>query len=385
MFYTFHQPVKVLYGVGAVAKIGEVVKDGNYTKAFVVYDSGVKGAGIVDKVTKGLEASGIGYELYDKVIPDPPSYLVDEGFKVFEKSGCDCVIAVGGGSSIDTAKGINILRFNEGPILRYANPENVIGRSPGLITIPTTAGTGSEVSNGLIISDPETHIKNLLVCYNAMSEFCVIDPELMMGMPKKLTAYTGSDVLAHLVESYTTNVSTKLNELISEKFISVVYEWLPQAVDNGQNIEARENMGIASSMGGWCLSLAFAHAGHSIAHTLGAKYGMVHGAACAYADPEVLRWIAPTCPGKIKKIAEMLGATFKGNETPEQIGEKVCEVYKAFNDRIGIPPIETWNCDLSRLDEVAEAVSVEACGNFSVQPLTFDAAKMLLKKIFGVA
>ncbi len=382
LFYTFYQPVQVLYGVGSVKQIGEVVKDKGYKKAFIVHDKGVKA--VVDKVTAALDAEDIGYTLYDDVIPDPPSYLCDKGYKVFEKSGADCVLAVGGGSSIDTAKGINILRFNEGPILRYLDPENEIKYSPGLIVFPTTSGTGSEVTNALILSNPETHEKKLIICMNAMPEVCVLDPEVLTALPKGITMSTGSDALAHLVESYTTTFSNKMTHLIGEKFIEVVAKWLPVAVEDGSNLEARENMHIAATAGGWMLSIAFAHVGHSIAHALGGTFGMVHGNACAYVDPYVLNWLAPELPDRVKKIGEFLGAQFNGSETPQQIGEKTRDAYLAFNDKIGLPPIETLNCDTSKLESMADVIVEDQAVMFCPKKVTREDVISLLNQVFHI-
>lgn len=387
MFYTFNQPVPVLYGNGSVKQVGEVLKDRGYKNAFIVCDKGVKA--VVDKVTTVLDAEGIGYSIYDDIIPDPPSTLVDEGYKAYEKSGgADCVLAIGGGSCIDTAKGINILRFNEGPILRYLNPEYQIQNSPGLIVFPTTSGTGSDLSNALILSNPETHEKKLILCFNAMAEVVILDPEVLTALPKGLTAATGSDAFAHLVESYTSSMSNKMTHFIQEKCIDIVAKWLPVAVQDGKNLEARENMHIASSVGGWMLSVNFAHLGHVVAHALGGAFGIPHGTLCAYVDPYVMNWLASALPDRVKKIGECLGAQFDGSETPQQIGAKTRDAYLAFNDKIGIPPIETFNADTSKLASLVDEILEELkgpVGMFCPKKATGEDVISILNQVFHLA
>lgn len=328
--YTCMQNVKIMVGKDCHKDMGAALKESGYKKAFVVYDGGVKAAGVIDKVLDSLKEAGIDYVEFDKVLPDPPANVVDEGGNICIKENCDCVIGIGGGSAIDTAKGINILRVNGGHILEYANPNKEMKKSLGLMSVPTTSGTGSELSNGLIISDTENNIKVAILVVNGMSEFAVIDPAFSAGMPKGLTIMTGLDVFSHAAEGYTTILANPMTDMINKALMENVVEYLPQAVAGGSDMKARTKMHIAASLGGWMLANSSAHVGHSIAHIIGGKYHIPHGACCAYSLPVVLEALSATLPEKVQDIGKILGAVYDGTENAEEIGRKAAEAYKKF-------------------------------------------------------
>lgn len=378
----FYQKVRLIYGPGKIGLVGELFKQNGYNKAFVVFDQGVRAAGILDKLTGSLDQAGVDYVLFDKVQPDPPAHIVDEGSVLCNSEGCDVVIGLGGGSSIDTAKGINILRFNKGPILALARSGKPMEKSLGLIAIPTTSGTGSEASDGLIITDTETDTKVPILAENGMSEYAIVDPQLMMGMPPKLTAYTGLDALAHACESATSTRCSKFTYQILEKVIELVVKWLPAAVADGQNLEAREHMAIAATLSGCMLVSNGTHAGHSFGHVLGAKYHIPHGAAVSYAEPYVMEYNAIVFPEIIRRIGFLLGAEFNGQETPEMVGAKTRDAYIAFTKQVGLPPLSEFQVDRDHMDELAQAVVNEPFAAFNPHPLGLKDARDLLEKIF---
>ena len=195
--FQFYQRVKMLFGPGTVAQIGELVEFAGYKKPFIVCDPGIVATGLVDRIRKSLLAAGFESFVFAEVIPDPPADIADRGAEVCKAQGCDCVIAVGGGGSIDTGKAINLMRFNEGPALRFKEMGTPMNLAPGLITVPTTSGTGSEVSDGIVISG-EDHYKYPMLAVEAMSDYAILDPEVCVGMPKKLTIATGLDAFSHL-------------------------------------------------------------------------------------------------------------------------------------------------------------------------------------------
>lgn len=380
--YSLIQSVKVLQGKGIVQQVGTVLKEAGYQKAFLVFDKGMRSTGIIEKVVNSLAQQKITYIEFDKVLPDPPASIVNEGGTLCIKNKCDCIIAIGGGSSIDAAKGINILRFNGGNILDYTTKE--IKPCTGLITIPTTSGTGSELSHGAIISDIEKEVKLPLLCYNCMSEYTILDPELTVGMPKHLTLMTGLDVISHATEAYTSILSNATTDLICEKIIETVVKNLPLVVKDGNNIDAREKMQVAASMGGWMLYNACAHVGHSIAHVLGAKYHLAHGAACAYGYPSMIKFISSAVPLKVKKVGEILGAEFTGNESSKEIGEKSATAYRAFINLLGLQPIKEYNLNYSNLDELVNAVVTEPFAGLTPVKVTEEVANIMLKETLGI-
>ena len=384
MNYTCMQNVKLLVGENEHKKIGEVLKDEKYNKAFLVYDAGVKATDIIEKVTNSLKASGIEYIEFDKVLPDPPADIVNLGGEICRENGCDCVIGIGGGSAIDTAKGINILRVNGGKILEYASPEREMKCSLGLMSVPTTSGTGSELSNGLIISDTENNTKVAILAENGMSEFAVVDPVFSAGMPLGLTIMTGLDVFSHAAEGYTSILSNPMSDMIVKSIMENVVKYLPRAVKNGNDMEARSKMHVSAALGGWMLANPSAHVGHSIAHVLGGELHIPHGACCAYSLPVVLEEISGELTDKVKDIAEILGASFSGSETPEEIGKIASDYYKKFAyEIVGVKRISEFVSGEVNVEKLADKVVIEPLAGIAPMEITKQNAKNMLYKIFN--
>jgi len=384
MNFTLTQHVKIFEKDGALRHIGELMKDAGYHKAFLVCDEGIVRLGLAAEVQQILKSDGLGSVLYDKVQPDPPAELIDTGAALCRAENCDCVIAIGGGSSIDTARGINILRFNDGNILDYADMSRRMEPSPGLIAVPTTAGTGSELSNGLIISDVKNGVKVPILAVAGMSEYAILDASLTTGMPAGLTILTGLDVFSHACESYTSILSCTATDLICEKIMEEVITSLPKAVADGKDIETRKRMLASASLGGWMLACASAHVGHSIAHVLGARYHIPHGMACAWSLPSTLRFIAGACPEKTAYVGTLLGVDFQGDETPDVIGRMTAQAYKEFCERIGLKPFVPEKPDEAMLNELAHRIAHEPLASLSPVPATIENIMPLLRDIFSV-
>jgi alcohol dehydrogenase class IV len=379
--YQIQQRVKIVYGIGAVAQLGELLVESGYKKPMIVYDKGVYETGVISKIISILKDKGISCVQYDEVRPDPPIHTINKGIKICKEEKCDVLIGVGGGSSIDTAKGINVLRFNEPPIARFANPQEPMNHAPGFIAIPTTAGTGSELSDGIILSDDETNLKHAILAAEGIAEYAIVDPELMVGMPPKLTASTGIDALAHAMEAYTTNLASPFSDPINEKNFEIILKYLPIAYKDGKNIEARAKMAVAASMGGWMLANVHVHVGHSIGHILGAKCHVPHGVACAYALPYAMEFVAPVCPEKIKRIIEVMGGKLTGSESPVELGTKVKTMLKEYMAKFGI---ETKDFKLQpdiTIDYLAKEVEGELMQLFTPRKMSFEDAKAILTDI----
>lgn len=381
--FQFYQRVKVLYGNGSVQQIGELVTEVGYKKPFIVSDPGIIATGLVDRVAKSLKASGCDYVVFDQVRPNPPDYVVEAGAEQCQASGCDCVIGVGGGGSIDAAKAINLMRFNEGPILRFADPSVPMNLSPGLIIIPTTSGTGSEVSDGIVLSDKD-HNKHPILATNAMSDYAILDPEVMMGMPPKLTIATGLDAFSHCAESMVTNVANGLVDFFVEQGVRTSVEYLPRAVKDGKDLEARGKMAVTSMVGGWMLGYGHTHAGHSFGHVIGGLFDVPHGIAVMAAEPYVIEFNAPAVPERTKRLGELLGVEFTGDETPEEIGAKVRDGLIDFRDnKVGMPCIKSYEYDVSRFEEMADLIENELFQVFNPRKMTAADAMEILKRIYA--
>lgn len=383
MDFSLLQNVKIFEKPGALAQIGELMREAGFKNAFLVCDGGIVKLGIAKAIMDVIAAEGLACVLYDKVLPDPPSEIIDEGAELCKAAGCDCVIAVGGGSSIDTAKGINILRFNEGRILDYAMPGSIKTPASGLICIPTTSGTGSELSNGLIISDVKNEVKVPILAVEGMSEYALLDPELTMGMPAGLTMVTGLDVFSHACEAYSSILGNAMTDAICEKLMEDVVEFLPAAMADGRSAMARERMLGAASLGGWMLACASAHVGHSIAHVMGAKFHIPHGKACAYSLPAVFALLADACPEKNRRVGRILGAEFSGDESNAAIAEKTSAAYKAFCARLGLEPLAMAMPDDAEMDALTEAVVNEPLAGVSPVKATRENVRPLLEALFS--
>lgn len=381
--YMLEQRVRIICGAGKAAQIGELIHRMGKKKALLVTDKGITAAGIHRRVVESLERSGVECVVFDGVVPDPTAENVADGYELCQTQGCDAVIGMGGGSPMDTSKAVNLLRFNEGPVLRYAQPGAEMKPAPGLILIPTTSGTGSELSDGLVISSGG--VKHPILAPDAGAEYAVIDPELMKGIPPRLTAATGLDAMSHAIEGYTSVSADAVTDMINEALIRNIFRWLPIAVRDGSCLEAREQMAVSACMAGWMLQYSHTNAGHSMAHILGSFYHIPHGEACAFATPWVLEFNAVAMPERVRQIAQILGAEFTGEESPEQIGKKAREAFLAFRDKeLGQLDIRKYTFDEGSLEEAAEAVAGELFQAFNPRKMGKEEAGSLLKRIFQV-
>lgn len=358
MNFQLVQNVKIVFGEGVIKDLGALAAEKGCKRPLIITDRGIVSAGIAGKATAALQASGIGCALFDGVEPDPSHKVVEAAWDTYLLEGCDLVVGLGGGSAMDTAKAVNILRHNDGPILRFASGDEM-KPSPDLIVIPTTSGTGSELSDGLVISGDNGE-KFPILATLASAEYALVDPELMVGMPAHITASTGFDTLAHGMEAYTSNAADLLSDQITKRVMEMVTRWLPLAVSDGSNIEARANLAAASLMGGWMLRYGHTHAGHSVAHVIGAHFHIPHGFACAYALPYVTEFNASAIPRKTKRIAKQFGALLTGYETAEELGAKARNAIISFRDvDIHIAPVSHWQIDLARLPQMAKEIAQE--------------------------
>ncbi|MCF0137601.1 MAG: iron-containing alcohol dehydrogenase [Oscillospiraceae bacterium] len=380
--YTFVQNIKVLAFPGAVGCFGEMVGTAGYKKAMFIHGGSLRRSGVADKVAASLAEYGVECVSFEKVKSDPPAELIDEGAAFAKENGCDCVIAIGGGSAIDMAKAINMLRFNEGSVMEYFAKPHVA--SPGLFVAPTTAGTGAELSTGSVITDTVHNMKLPLPVNNSMPEAVVLDPELTVSMPAAMTMQTGLDAFSHAVEGYCNLMSNIMMDQICEKIMEIVAENLPVVVKDGSDIAARAKMQAAACMGGWSLTNVYANVGHSLAHVVGANYHLVHGSACSYGLPPVLKHIAPAVPQKVRRIGEILGASFTGSETPEEIGVKAADAYISFRDGLGMPSVKEANIVVEDLDTLATLVVNEPFAQLTPMPVDKDAAAKMLREMLAL-
>ncbi|WP_027185940.1 iron-containing alcohol dehydrogenase [Desulfovibrio inopinatus] len=333
---TAFQLANIIYtGPGALEKVAETIKAQGLKKPLVVTDKGIVKAGLAQKLTEVLSDENIDYAIYDETVANPNEKNVEDALALYQKDGCDCLIGLGGGSSMDTAKACGILATSGGTIDQYRGMGLLKAPIPFYIAIPTTAGTGSESTSASIITNTreDHHRKMVILDGRLLPNVAVIDPLLMTGLPPAITASTGMDAMTHAIEALISFYSTEYTDVLALGAIKLIFKYLRRAVGNGNDLVAREKMAYAQTMAG----MAFTNAGlglvHSMAHPLSAFYNIPHGYANAVCLPAVLDYNKIVCRGKMRAIAEAAGLTDLG-AYPEDTG---CEVVQRLNDDVGIP------------------------------------------------
>lgn len=332
----FRQPAFVRYGFGVSALTGEEAGQLGLTRALIVTDKGVRGAGLVDGIVASLEEAGVTCEVFDGVEPNPTIVTVEKALARLTAVDGDGVVTVGGGSSMDTGKAAAFLATNGGKITDYMARDSVKLPPLPCIAIPTTAGTSSEVTNNVVFTNPETHYKFGIGSPNAAAARALIDPELTLTMPPSLTAATGMDALTHALESYISKGAYNLTEALALEAIRLIGLWLPTAVEDGQNRRARERMMMACLLGGIAFNQSRLVIVHPMSHPVSGWCGTPHGVANAILLPHVMAFNVVHAAEKLARIAEALGVDTTGMSTAEAAQGAVDKVH-SMNRELGIP------------------------------------------------
>ena len=303
----------VTFGKNAAKELPRILKEFKAKNVMVVYDAGVKMAGIAEKVLAEVEKADVKVTVFDGVIPNPTNEVVEEAAEIAQRENIDVFVAVGGGSSIDLTKAVNILMTNPGPIGQYGGIGLVKEPVLPLIAIPTTAGTSSEITNVVALTDTKAVCKYVIIDNKIVADKVIADPEFTKTMPAGVTAATGMDAITHAVESYISNMSTALTEYHSIKALQIFHEYLPKAVANGSDMEAREKMMLGCLIAGFGFSNANLGLVHGIAHTLSAHFHLAHGVANATVLPYVMEYNADSCPEKMVNLAKAIDLPVSGD------------------------------------------------------------------------
>ncbi len=383
MNYKAQQLVKVAVTYNLSNTIVSTMKEKGYKNAFLAMDNFLLESEVIKELLTSLDNQNINYHVYTDITPDPPIEQIDNGAKEFLEYNCDSIVAIGGGSVLDSARGINIVRTHGGSIRDYIFDKEVPYFCEGLIAVPTTSGTGSEVSNAVVATDTEKNEKITVLADNALSEFAILCPKLVTTLPAEQTKATGLDAFTHAMEAYTTNIATPVIDAICEKTMFLIVNYLPAAVKDGNDLEARERMMVAALLGGWVINNSGTQVGHSQAHILGAKFGIPHGAACAYAAPGTIRQTASALPKKIREIGNILGANMPEDASESELGKIVSDKFRQFRDDIvGLKDFSTYNIPEEELIKNAAAVASERFASNAPFEVTEEVALDLLKE-FG--
>ncbi len=330
-------PTRLVHGPGAVSSLSSVLGELGISRPLLVTDPGVAAAGLVDRVLPQLD----GAVVFDEVRPNPDIALVDGAAEIYRESGCDGLVALGGGSSMDTAKAIGVVVGHGGSIAQYEwGHDPIEHRIPPLVAIPTTAGTGSEVTLWAVITDHERKIKfNVGGTPLIGAHVALIDPELMLGLPAAVTAATGMDALSHAIECFTCDYHQPFNDAVALHAIELAGRWLRVAVADGSNLEARTQMAHAAMLGGMAYGTESAGAAHAMSQSAGGVHDCPHGALTARVLGPVCEYNVPASPERYARIAQGLGVDTGGMDALEAALAGVEEVYRLTDD-VGIPTME---------------------------------------------
>ena len=358
----------VFLGPGSSARLSQAIGRFGLRKVLLVTDKPLRELGLVEPTIAALQQAGVAAAVYDGVQPDPTEQVVDEGISVYEREGCDSVLAFGGGSSIDAAKVIALGAANNCKAVDCIGANKCALPAAPLFAIPTTAGTGSEGTFIAVISNNETHAKGGVIDPSLIPKAAALDPELMRGLPPHITAATGMDALTHAIESYIGKWETDETNYYGLAACRLVFENLAEACHNGDNLEAREAMALASYYGGLAITNALVGYVHAISHNLGAKYGVPHGLGNALVLPHVLELLQEDAAEKLADIAVHCGMGER-SEGSSALAGKLIQRVRALSEEIGIPRTS----DLIRaedIDDLTDAALAEGGGYPSPRFLT---------------
>lgn len=353
---SFEIPTVMKHGPGAVASLADEARALGMKRPLIVTDPGIVQAGLLERATASLQQANLDYVVFDRVAPNPPIALVDEGAEQYQREQCDGIIGVGGGSALDTAKSIGVLASNGGSILQYewADPQPIKQRIPPTICVPTTAGTGSEVTLWAVITDPERKIKfNVGGTALIGAWVALIDPELTLDLPAAVTAGTGMDALAHAIECYTCAYAQPLPDSVALLAMEYVGQYLRIAFAQGHNLEARYKMSMAAMLGGLAYGTESAGAAHAMSQSAGGVHDVPHGALTARLLGPVMAYNYLGEPHKFARIAQALGEDTRGLSV-WQAAEKAVEAVMRLTEEVEIPSLQALGFQEEEIPMLAE-------------------------------
>ena len=365
------------HGAGAIAEIANEAKTRAFKKAFVCSDPDLIKFGVTKKVTDVLDNEGLAYEIYSNIKPNPTIENVQTGVAAFKKSGADYLIAIGGGSSMDTAKAIGIIIANP----EFEDVRSLEGVAPTkkpsipIIAVPTTAGTAAEVTINYVITDVEKKRKFVCVDTHDIPVIAVVDPDMMSSMPKGLTASTGMDALTHAIEGYITKGAWEMTDMFHLKAIELISKNLRGACENTK--EGREGMALGQYIAGMGFSNVGLGIVHSMAHALGAVYDTPHGVANAILLPTVMEYNAPCTGTKYKDIAIAMGVEGVENMSQEEYRKAAVDAVKKLSADVGIPADLKAIVKAEDVDFLAQSAMDDACRPGNPKDPTFEDIKNL--------
>ena len=372
------------HGHGAIENIVPELTARGYKKAFVCSDPDLLKFGVTKKVTDLLDAAGFAYTVYSEIKPNPTIANVQDGVAAFKAAEADCIVTIGGGSSMDTAKAIGIIINNP----EFADVRSLEGVAPTkkhavfTIAVPTTAGTAAEVTINYVITDVEKKRKFVCVDTNDIPEIAVVDPDMMSSMPKGLTAATGMDALTHAIEGYITKAAWEMSDMFEIKAIEMIARYLETAVFEPTNAEARNGMAVAQYIAGMAFSNVGLGVVHGMAHPLGAIFDIPHGVANALLLPVIMEFNAPAALSKYVDIAKAMNV-YKDGMSREEAAKAAVEAVKALSVKVGIPQhLSELGIKEEDLPRLAASAIADVCTPGNPREVTEEIILELYKKAF---
>ena len=362
-FLPIPQPT-LLVGPGSSARLGQAIAGFGHCKILIVTDSIISKLGLLQGLTDALTAGGADFVVFDEITPDAPIPLIEKGIDCFRQHGCDAIVAFGGGSSMDASKALAVAISNPKPLRQLAGYFKGLRAPVKIYAVPTTAGTGSEVTVAAVISDPAKHQKLVIVDPRMVPKMAALDPTLMTGLPPHITAATGIDALTHAIEAFIGHWTTPYSDGMALAAVGLIFGNLRSAYHNGQDLQAREKMALASTYAGFAFTRANVGYVHAIAHQFGGLYHTPHGLANAIMLPLVLRYSAPVVTERLAllAVAAKLGTD---DENHELLAKKFLDAVEQLNAELGIPT-ELAALQEADIPELARAACHEAHTGYPV-------------------
>lgn len=334
-FIPIPQPT-LLVGPGSSGRLGQSIAGMGHRKILIVTDSIISKLGLLHDLTSALTAGGADFVVFDEITPDAPIPLIEKGIEFYRTHDCDAIVAFGGGSSMDASKAIAVAVANHKPLRQLAGYFKGLRNPIKIYAVPTTAGTGSEVTVAAVISDPENHKKLVIVDPRMVPKMAALDPNLMTGLPAHITAATGIDALTHAIEAFVGNWTTPYSDGMALSAVGLIFENLRTAYTDGKNLAAREKMSLASTYAGFAFTRANVGYVHAIAHQFGGLYHTPHGLANAIMLPLVLKFSRPAITERLALLA-LRAKVGNEDDSSEELAQKFLDAVDQLNADLGIP------------------------------------------------
>ena len=379
--FQFLLPTRIVYGPGCLKELPAELKAAGGSRPILVTDGGVQKAGIAKRITDLLDAAGVEYIVYDGVEANPKDVNVEEGARIAREFGADSIIAIGGGSPIDCAKSIGVLlAHNADKIKPYEGKTAATLPLPLLISVPTTSGTGSELTFSSVITDTANKYKMTVKSPFTAAKVAVCDPELTLSVPPMVTASTGVDALTHAIEAYTANCSEPISDAVALYAIELIYENLVQAVKNGSDLSVRSGMLMGSMLAGIAFSHSDVASVHCVAESLGGVYDLPHGMCNAIFLPYVMEYNMDYCQEKYARVAKAMGLSFS---SIEEGAKAAVEAVKQLCRDVGLPTFRSLGVGEEQFDQIAEMSARNISTDSNPRPMSKDDYMAVLRKAYA--